>query len=115
VKKWDKKPNLYVKGRKLCVHKLIVCPGQSRTANTGQTGTATVAQRHANSFSVSVSFCVFPLFPLFPVLLLMAFTIYDALKAVQDLWRPTTGANSQIIVAEQHFCLCLLAFLFTLL
>lgn len=41
----------------------------------------------------------------------MAFAIYDAPKAVQDLWRPTTGANSQIIVAEQHLCLFLFALL----
>lgn len=40
----------------------------------------------------------------------MAFKIYDAMKAVQDLWRPqTTGANSQIIVAKQHFSVRLFA------
>jgi len=58
----------------------------------------------------SVSFRVLSPFFFLP-LLVMAFAIYDAPKAVQDLWRPTTGANSQIIVAEQHLCLFLFALL----
>lgn len=44
----------------------------------------------------------------------MAFAIYDGPKAVQDLWRPTTGANSQIIVAETTFVFIFICFVMIL-